>query len=41
MDEINLGEQWTSLQDMNFSNEFDGYIRDLEERRRKIEGLIN
>jgi len=26
---------------MDFSNEFDKYIRDLEERRKKIDNLLN
>lgn len=42
MDEINKKEEeWISLQDMDFSNEFDKYIRDLEDRRKRVDDLIN
>ncbi len=41
MDEINVENQWNSLKNMDFSNEFDKYIRDLEERRKKIDNLLN
>lgn len=41
MDELNVKNEWTSLQDMGFSNEFDKYIRDLEDRRNRIADLLN
>lgn len=41
MDELNIENKWTSLQDMQFSNEFDKYVYYLEQKRREIDDLIN
>lgn len=41
MDEINKKEgEWTSLQNMDFSNEFDEYISYLQKKRWEIDDLI-
>ena len=41
MDELNVKNEWTSLQDMQFSNEFDKYVYYLEQKRIEIDNLIN